>query len=57
MQITISKIENGYIVTILGLAKRKGQPMISYAPNWLIVTKILEELRPEEEKTEFSDDN
>lgn len=48
MQITISRIENGYIVTILGLAEKKGQPLIMFAPNWLTVSKILEEYRPEE---------
>lgn len=48
MQITISQIENGFIVTVLGLQEKKGQPLITFAPNWLTVSKILEEYRPAE---------
>lgn len=57
MQINIVRIENGYIITILGLAEKKGQPLIMFAPNWLTVTKILEEYRPEEAKAGISGDN
>lgn len=57
MQITISRIENGYIVTILGLTEKKGQPLIMFAPNWLTATKIMEEYRPEEAEAGISGDN